>query len=532
MANTNSNSIFAGTNPNQLLPNALVPAPDDNSALQKVFTASANPSGNGPIARTLNPVNDQTVLQRVDFGGQEPPSPMVPDRTAAQLSHVSLGMSPDEQHINALRAKRESLYDADARPYGFAGAAPSALHPNGLAPNHPGAWGHIAHVLSTAGQIAGDIVAPSIMAEIPGTQFNRMIQEHSDTNEINHERQLMSENQERDAGTQATQLANANEPQKAADTHAQSVAETGLANAQTQKALHPAPQNEFELWRQQNPGGTPEQYNQVMSKPLTDQDAAARNAVWDTIADKYHLPKGQFRAGMSGTDATALATALNNVVGKDQGGQKIIIQGQNAANAAGKTRDANTEKAYTAASKDLNSQFSAAQTQAETLATAREELHSGAVGQAAGTIKTLVGLAGGKGTGVRITQAELNAIAHARGIQGDFEGFINKLSGQGALSGPQLKQMDDLLSDVEGKIRQKMSVQDKYLDRLAQANSEQDIRGIQSEYRKEALSGAQSSEGSGAQTGGGGTVYARDPSGQLHQAPAGTKLPAGWKEGR
>lgn len=375
-------------------------------------------------------------------------------------------------------------------------------NPWGTANNHPGTMGKIAHVLSVAGNIAGDIVAPSTMSLIPGTQLNRQVQEGGLAHRLNEEQEEESQNQGRDATTQATQLANANEPQHASDTHAASVAQTGLANAETQKALHPTPQNEFELWRQQNPGGTPEQYNQVMSKPLTDQDAAGRNAVWDTIADKYHLPKGQFKAGMSGADATALATALNNVVGKDQGGQKIIIQGQNAANAAGKTRDANTEKAYTAASKDLNSQFSAAQTQAETLATAREELHSGAVGQAAGTIKTLVGLAGGKGTGVRITQAELNAIAHARGIQGDFEGFVNKLSGQGALSGPQLKQMDDLLSDVEGKIRQKMSVQDKYLDRLAGANSEQDIRGIQSEYRKEALSGGQPAEGGAAPTGG------------------------------
>lgn len=441
------------------------------------------------------------------------------DAPPQQAAPIAKTLNPLQQNIASDQKQLQKVQFAQQNPWGTAN-------------NHPGTLGKIAHVLSVAGNVAGDIFAPNTMALIPGTELHNQVEGNELTHRLNSEQQEQSENQGRDATTQATQLSNANEPQHAADTHAQIVAETGLANAQTQKALHPTPANEFELWRQQNPGGTPEQYNQVMSKPLSDQDAASRNAVWDTIADKYHLPKGQFKAGMSGADATALATALNNVVGKDQGGQKIIIQGQNAANAAGKTRDANTEKAYTAASKDLNSQFSAAQTQAETLATAREELHSGAVGQAAGTIKTLVGLAGGKGTGVRITQAELNAIAHARGIQGDFEGFVNKLSGQGALSGPQLQQMDDLLSAVEGKIREKMSVQDKYLDRLAGANSEQDIRGIQSEYRKEALSGGQPSEGNGAPTGGEGVVYDAKGVGHRYKGTGPRSDPKNWQEVR
>jgi hypothetical protein len=36
--------------------------------------------------------------------------------------------------------------------------------------------------------------------------------------------------------------------------------------------------------------------------------------------------------------------------------------------------------------------------------------------------------------------------------------------------------------------------------------------------------------GGGQQGGGGQTIYARDPQGNLHQAAAGTPLPAGWKE--
>jgi hypothetical protein len=219
MANTNPKSIFAGTDPNQLLPNSfgLTAAPP----LAKVFTntsAVAPPSsGNAPLAHTLN-MDDQASpqLQRVDFGGGDSLSSAIPDRPQAGIARAIYAPSPEQQHIDALRAERQRLTDMDARPYGFAGAPASAAHPNGLAPNHPGVWGHIAHVLSTAGQIAGEIVAPNVMAEIPGTQFNRRLQEQGDTGEINHEQQLMSQNQERDAQTQGKKLANAEEPEEAA----------------------------------------------------------------------------------------------------------------------------------------------------------------------------------------------------------------------------------------------------------------------------------------------------------------------------
>jgi len=45
------------------------------------------------------------------------------------------------------------------------------------------------------------------------------------------------------------------------------------------------------------------------------------------------------------------------------------------------------------------------------------------------------------------------------------------------------------------------------------------------------LMDAEAAGGGGTQQGGaqGGSIYARDPQGKLHQAPAGTPLPQGWK---
>ena len=52
------------------------------------------------------------------------------------------------------------------------------MHPWGSAVSeHPGTWGKIAHGLAQVGNIAGDIVAPRIMSEIPGTQLGNEFQQ-------------------------------------------------------------------------------------------------------------------------------------------------------------------------------------------------------------------------------------------------------------------------------------------------------------------------------------------------------------------
>lgn len=52
-------------------------------------------------------------------------------------------------------------------------------HPWGTPENHPGIIGKIAHIAAKAGNIAGNIVAPNIMAEIPGTELNRELKEQT-----------------------------------------------------------------------------------------------------------------------------------------------------------------------------------------------------------------------------------------------------------------------------------------------------------------------------------------------------------------
>lgn len=67
--------------------------------------------------------------------------------------------------------------------------------------NHDTTMGKIAHVLSVAGNIAGNIVAPNVMANIPGTQLNMQEQEGGLAKQLNAEVGDESQNQARNAET-------------------------------------------------------------------------------------------------------------------------------------------------------------------------------------------------------------------------------------------------------------------------------------------------------------------------------------------
>ena len=109
-----------------------------------------------------------------------------------------IGPSDEQKQIAYTQGQLEKVREAKARPYGFAGAAPSSDFPNGLAPNHPGKMGHVLHALAVAGNIAGNIVAPGTMSMIPGTQLNLQGREQDLTNrentEIGQEAKNASEN--------------------------------------------------------------------------------------------------------------------------------------------------------------------------------------------------------------------------------------------------------------------------------------------------------------------------------------------------
>ncbi|MGA9668242.1 MAG: hypothetical protein WBQ94_03490 [Terracidiphilus sp.] len=106
-------------------------------------------------------------------------------------------------------------------------------NPYGSPDNHPGKLGHVLHALSVAGNIAGDIFAPSTMALIPGTQLNRRVQEGQEQQGIRGIEAEKGENAERAATTAHTEAETAGIP-------AESAARTNEANARAD-ALNNAP---------------------------------------------------------------------------------------------------------------------------------------------------------------------------------------------------------------------------------------------------------------------------------------------------
>src|SRR6266567_1140849 len=118
-------------------------------------------------------------------------------------------------------------------------------HPSGTAENHPGVAGRIAHVLSVAGNIAGNIVAPNVMANIPGTQLGMQEQESGLAKRLNDEVGDESTNQARNAMTAKTEQETATAPAESASKQALQKAQTENLASETEMGNNPPPQYEI-----------------------------------------------------------------------------------------------------------------------------------------------------------------------------------------------------------------------------------------------------------------------------------------------
>lgn len=106
-------------------------------------------------------------------------------------------------------------------------------HPWGTAENHPGTFGKIAHVLSVAGNIAGNIVAPNVMAGIPGTEANLQVEQGGLAHRLSGEVSEQGKSKEQEAQTGLINETAAAEPQKAEDAHKLSGANAANVESET-----------------------------------------------------------------------------------------------------------------------------------------------------------------------------------------------------------------------------------------------------------------------------------------------------------
>jgi hypothetical protein len=158
-------------------------------------------------------------------------------------------------------------------------------------------------------------------------------------------------------------------------------------------------------------------------------------------------------------------------------------------------------KAHDKAVSDANAQL-------DKIADARAMVNGSAEAQATGIPKVLTALVSGAGSGVRITQSELNMIGKARGIGGDVQAFVQKLSSGKKLTPDQQKQLTDLLDDVHDRVIYKQGIAQEALDKINSGASRNEIIAADKDARK-LLADYE-----------GGTVKMKAPDGSVKQVPS------------
>ena len=135
-------------------------------------------------------------------------------------------------------------------------------------------------------------------------------------------------------------------------------------------------------------------------------------------------------------------------------------------------------------SKPYQTAYDAGQKTLERMELTRRNVDAGYAGQGLAIPELLTSLVSGQGTGVRITQPELNAITAHRGIKGSAESFFNSLAGKGALTTEDKAQIKGVLQDAETRLQAKMKIHSDALDAINGAGSRADAVNADREARQ------------------------------------------------
>jgi hypothetical protein len=390
-----------------------------------------------------------------------PPQPLLSARPLSQLS-------PTETEYNRLHHVMTPAELAQGGPHTHLNTGAS-----GLEQIHS-PWARVPLEILNA---IGTGFAPRLTSAIPGTPL--------------HHQAVVAENED----ALKTEQGVANEEQRRGLEGAQ----TAHLGAETEKLGQPPPDEYAPL----NTSTGIRSFNKRSgaTKPVTDEGGTELQPFEKTPADKpaYHvLPDGTVIAlhtdesGKSNAEVVykgdpkvptevkqleiggkphqVLINSQTGATVKDLGetGEKPPVTNINAETSALDRESSRFAKAHEKSISDANSQL-------EKITDARAMVNGNAESQALGLPKVLTALVSGQGSGVRITQAELNMIGKARGIEGDVEGFINKLSGKGQLTGTQKQQLTQILDDVKARVLQKQQIANDALDSINSAKSREEI---------------------------------------------------------
>ena len=352
----------------------------------------------------------------------------------------------------------------------------------GMAKKPEGFWQKFGHYAGMAGRIAGDIVAPGQTEMIVQGLGKEGIGPRA--NEFRNREMRGLEQEQSQQALQGAQTENlgattAKTQEETKEAPAKAESEEGLQGAQTYRALHPLATSDFELWHQQNPNGTAQDFQNMQAKPLTPQDAESRNAIWDKIANQYHLPMGQFKAGMSSADAAQLAGSLNNVISRGQGAQSITIKQEGA----GKAGDARSDKSFQYNQGELDKLTNPISQLTMRMGRMQDTLNQGSP-QADALVgpELLTVMAGGQGSGLRMNEAEIARVVGGRSNWESLKASINKWqldpSKANSITPDQRQQIRALVKTVSDKLNSKQEILNQAAGDLVNSDDPKEHRRI------------------------------------------------------
>lgn len=479
-------------------------------------------SGNLPVTPTPAPLNEPPAIQ---LGIVAPPA-------------TSATVAPQAPPSTVSPALPSGLINRTGQPIGntpsVAPPLPGEAELRRLQTTGPGVnqiQNGALRGIAKVGDVIGSIIAPRWAAQIPGTTLHNQLLQSQAAKEATEEQGAAKSAAEVAQQGAATKLTEAQVPHVQAETaalgnpkdefalfHQQNPAGTVTDFVKQQEAgknptspyqiwhKEPAnagkgymdfvkeetatkpPSNELELYVKTHPDdpdplrGYEKEHQDITSKPLTKDLADSLNRNYNALAQQYKgIPLDQFHEGMTSAESTQLKGALLGAIAGTQKGQNITINQNKADNTATSKRDAETGKEFTRVNRRLTTAYDKLQSQMDNLDAADKEIGGAAPAQALGIIKSIVATAGGQGSGVRITQAELNSLTKARSLGDSFEAWMQKFGSGKSLAPEQVTQIRDMLHGIRQTADVKHQMYLDHLDRLNSARSVPEIRAIESE---------------------------------------------------
>lgn len=430
-------------------------------------TSAPPAAGAPPAADIMGESAPPPVPGAMDLGGVSAPAlPKLDFKGRQALPTVSPGAPAGSaaQH----EAELARMKDQDANPWG-------------TGENHPGVIGKIGHVLAKIGNIAGDVLAPGTMALVPGTDLNRSISE-------DRENRLRGESQERETAQAGEQARAQSEKDKAAYEQER--------NRLTDRKLD-IEENKTK----------PESIDKAAVEAKTKEINPATGKNWTDYDARVELAN-DINAGKKGAAPTAAEERqryekirAQEILNRDRTRTHVPIPAEDLAWAT------SYEKAATL------TPFAQVQAQAPVKATDRsdksydknvtrlEKLSSpvqqtqARLGRLMDTLKqrspaadAFVGpemltiMAGGQGSGLRMSEAEIARIVGGRSAWESLKASLNKFNTDpehaNSITDDQRAQMQKLADALQDKLVQKTAIIDKAHDDLLDTDDPKEHRRI------------------------------------------------------